>query len=160
MGPNEPKTPLGDLHSTYNSSSVSRYYGKMADLDINLFREHDKTNAHSDEIGNLTPGGGVGGGSTWEPEREQETLFGGMSLRTEVLREHVEALYQTLFESMGQTSESFHFDDFELRERELYYKGKVRPLTIRGGKLRPVGTIADILGKERLRELGFDIPRG
>ena len=28
------------------------------------------------------------------------------------------------------------------------------------GKLKLVGMIADILGKNRLRNLGFDIPRG
>ena len=31
---------------------------------------------------------------------------------------------------------------------------------IRGGKLRLVGAIAEILGKEGLRDLGFDIPTG
>ena len=34
------------------------------------------------------------------------------------------------------------------------------PLTIRGGKLRSVGAIAETLGKEGLRDLGFDVPRG
>ena len=53
-----------------------------------------------------------------------------------------------LSENLGQTSETFHLDYFELRDGELYYKGKSMPLTIRGGKLGLVGTIADILGKE------------
>ena len=34
------------------------------------------------------------------------------------------------------------------------------PLTNRVGKLRSVGVIAEILGKNRLRDLGFDIPKG
>ena len=34
------------------------------------------------------------------------------------------------------------------------------PLTIRGGKSRPISIIADTLGKEGLCDLGFDIPRG
>ena len=61
---------------------------------------------------------------------------------------------------MGKTSEAFHFDYFELRDRELYYEGKSTPLTIRGRKLRSVGKIAEILGKGGLRDLGFDIPAG
>ena len=61
---------------------------------------------------------------------------------------------------MGKTSEAFHFDYFKLRDGELYYKGKSDPLTVRGGKLRLVGTIVKILGKEGLRNLDFDIPKG
>ena len=61
---------------------------------------------------------------------------------------------------MSQTPEAFHLDDFKLRDEELYCKGKSMPLTTRGGKLRSVGVIADILGKEGLRELSFDIPGG
>ena len=61
---------------------------------------------------------------------------------------------------MGQTSEAFHFDDFKLRDGELYYKDKSMLLMIRGGKLRSVHVIAEILGKKGLHELGFDIPRG
>ena len=132
----------------------------MADIDIDPFGNHNKTNNHPDEPTGenipLSPGG-LGGGSTWELEPEKETSFGGISLRMKVLREHLKALYRKLSENIGQTSEAFHFNNFELRDRELYYKGKIRPLTIRGGKLRPV---ADILGKEGLHELGFDTPRG
>ena len=42
----------------------------MADIDIDPFGEHDKTDTHPDETGEnipLTPGG-VMGGSTWEPQ--------------------------------------------------------------------------------------------
>ena len=47
----------------------------MADIDINLFGNHD---LHPDEeetvaLPPVTPGGGP----TWEPEHEQETSFGG-----------------------------------------------------------------------------------
>ena len=63
----------------------------MADVDINPFGEHDKTDSHPDDTGETIPLPPVNpGGSTWEPEREQETSFGGMSLRMKVLREHVE----------------------------------------------------------------------
>ena len=36
---------------------------KMADIDIDSFGDHDKTDAQPDEMG-----GRVEGGSTWEPE--------------------------------------------------------------------------------------------
>ena len=53
---------------------------KMADIYIDPFGEHDKTDAQLDETGEtipFTPGGVIEGGSTWEPE--QETSFGGTS---------------------------------------------------------------------------------
>ena len=58
-----------------------------------------------------------------------------------------------------QNREAFHFDDFELRDGELYYKGKGMPLTIREGKLRSVGVIVEILGKEGIHKVGFGIPK-
>ena len=132
----------------------------MADNDIDPFGKHGKTESRSDESTGenipLTPGGG----STWEPEREQETSFGGKSQRTKLVKEHVKGLYRKLSESMSKTSEAFHLDYFELRGGELYYKGKSMPLTIRGRKLRLVSVIAEILGKEELHDLGFDIPMG
>ena len=69
----------------------------MTDVDINYFGDHDKTDSHPDEGDNipLNPGG-VMGGSTWEPECKQETLFGGARLMTKVLREHVEALLKAI----------------------------------------------------------------
>ena len=80
-------------------------------------------------------------------------------MRTKVLREHFEELYQNLSESMDQISKTYHFNDLELRDGELYYKGKGLPLKVRGVKLRLVGVIAEILSKEGLCELGFDIPK-
>ena len=45
----------------------------MADVDIDPFGEHEsRTDEPTDEKISLTPVGG----STWEPEREQETSFG------------------------------------------------------------------------------------
>ena len=44
---------------------------KMADVDIDPFSDHDKTDVQLDEMGEtipLDPRGGVGGGSTWEPK--------------------------------------------------------------------------------------------
>ena len=76
------------------------------------------------------------------------------------MKEHVKGLYQKLSERLGKTSEAFHLDYFKLRDGELYYKGKGKPLTIGRGKLRLVGAIAEILGKGGLRNLGFAIPTG
>ena len=42
---------------------------------------------------------------------------------------------------------------------ELYYIGSRKPLTTEG-KLKSVGMLADILGKNRLRRLGFNISVG
>ena len=52
----------------------------MADVDINPFGEHDKTDSHLDETSEnipLTPGRAMGGGFSWEPDHEQETSFRG-----------------------------------------------------------------------------------
>ena len=75
----------------------------------------------------------------WKNESENKSL----QIRRVVLN---------AIERMGQASEAFHFNNFELIDGELYYKSKSRPLMIRGRKLRLVGTIADILGKEALRD--------
>ena len=61
----------------------------MADVDIDPFGEHDRTESRTDETGEnipFTPVGG-GGSSTWEPEREQETSFGGESQRTKLMKD-------------------------------------------------------------------------
>ena len=130
----------------------------MADVDINPFGEHEsRPDEPTDEHIPLTT---LGGGSTWEPERgEQETSFGGESQRTKLMKDYVRDLYQKLSEKYG-VSEAFYFDYFKLRDWELYYKGKSTPLTNKVGKLRSAGVIAEILGKNRLRDLGFDIPKG
>ena len=50
----------------------------MADIDINPFGDHNKTDEHPDETSeNIRPAPFTSGrgGSTWEPEREQETSF-------------------------------------------------------------------------------------
>ena len=146
----------------------------MAD-DINPFGgkargEHDRTESSPDEniplplVPLVTP---VGGGSTWEPECEQETSFRGESHRTKLMKDYagchcfdyVKDLYKKLSENIGETPEPFHYDYFKLEGGELYYIGKRAPLMTEG-KLKSVGMIVDILGKNRLRNLGFDIPRG
>ena len=122
----------------------------MADDNMDPFGEHDKTDSHPDETCENIPStpGGVIGGSTWKPEHEQETSFGGTSQKTEVLKEHIKVLHRMLFEETGQTTDTFHFDDFELRDGKLYYIDKKASLMIKGGTLRSFG----------LLNLGFDIP--
>ena len=64
--------------------------------------------------------------------------------------------YQKTFD---ETPELFHYDYFKLEGGELYYIGSRKPLTTEG-KLKSVGMLVDILGKSRLRRLGFNIPVG
>ena len=132
----------------------------MADIDIDPFGEHEsRTEEPTDEHSPLdlvTPGRS----STWEPDQgEQETSFGGESQRTKLMKDYVKDLYKRLSENVGETPELFHYDYFKLEGGELYYIGSRKPLTTEG-KLKSVGMLADILGKNRLRRLGFNIPVG
>ena len=132
---------------------------KMADIDIDRFEEHDlrpdePTDEHipSDPV---TPGKS----STWEPESEQETSFGGESQRTKLMKDYVKDLYKKLSENIDEAPELFHYDCFKLENGELYYRGNRKPFTTKG-KLKSVGMLVDILGQNRLRRLGFNIPVG
>ena len=75
------------------------------------------------------------------------------------MKDYVRDLYKKLSENVGETPELFHYDYFKLEDGELYYRGSRKPLTTEG-KLKSVGILADILGKNRLRRLGFDITVG
>ena len=75
------------------------------------------------------------------------------------MKDYVRDLYKRLSENIGETPELFHYDYFELEDGELYYRGSRKPLTTEG-KLKSVGMIADIFGKNRLRRLGFNIAVG
>ena len=97
------------------------------------------------------------GRSTWEPDRgEQETSFGRESQRTKLMKDYVRDLYKRLSENIGETPELFHYEYFKLEGGELYYIDSRKPLTTEW-KLKSVGMIADILGKDRLHRLGFNI---
>ena len=131
----------------------------MADIDIDPFGDHesrpDKPTGENIPDILLTPVGG----STWEPKREQETSFVGTSQRTELKKDYAKGLYKKASENLGQTPEAIHFDYFDLRDGELYYRSKNKPLTSEGIP-KMIDTITEILGKNRLRNLGFDIPKG
>ena len=60
----------------------------------------------------------------------------------------------------ARTSEVFHYDLFELRDGQLYFRDKRKPLTTRNGKLRSVKKIKKIFGDGGLRDLNFNIPKG
>ena len=75
------------------------------------------------------------------------------------MKDYVKDLYKKISENIGETPELFHCNYFKLEGRELYYIGNRKPLTTEG-KLKLVGMIADILGKNRLCRLGFNIPVG
>ena len=118
----------------------------MADIDIDPFGEHEsRTEEPADENIPLDPVTS-GKSSTWEPEREQETSFGGESQRTKLMKDYVKDLYKKLSENIDETQELFHYDYFKLEGGELYYIGNRKPLTTEGN-LKSVGMLADILGK-------------
>ena len=75
------------------------------------------------------------------------------------MKDYVRDLYKKLSENVGETPELFHYDYFKLKGGELYYIGNRKPLTTEG-KLKSVGMLADILGKNKLRRLGFNISVG
>ena len=64
----------------------------MADVDIDPFGEHESRTDDHTETGENIPFTPVGGGSTWEPEREEETPFGGESQRTKLMKDYVKDL--------------------------------------------------------------------
>ena len=64
-----------------------------------------------------------------------------------------------LSENIGETPELFRYNYFKLEGGELHYIGHRKPLMTEG-KLKSVGMLADILGKNRLRRLAFNIPVG
>ena len=80
-------------------------------------------------------------------------------LKTKVMKDYVKNLYKKLSENIGETPELFHYDYFKLEGGELYYIGNRKPLTTEG-KLKSIGMLVDILGKNRLCRLSFNIPVG
>ena len=116
----------------------------MADIDIDPFGEHEsrpeEPNDENIPLDLVTPVGG----STWEPEREQETSFGGVSHMSVLHKEYlVGKIYELIGNKMHQRLE-LNLSLFILGEDgRLYYKGK--PLMNRNGNLKTIGIIADTL---------------
>ena len=118
---------------------------KMADVDIDPFGEHEsRPEEPTDEnipLDLVTPGKS----STWEPECEQETSFGGRS-RTSILHKEylVGKIYKLIGNKMHQRLEP-NLSLFELGEDgRLHFRGK--PLMNRNGELKMIGVIANTLG--------------
>ena len=133
----------------------------MADIDINLFGEHEsRTEEPTSEnipLDPVTPGR-----STWEPEHEQEMSFGGPEVplsRGEIL--HKEYLVGEIYELIGNKTHQRlepNLRLFELdKDGRLSYKEK--PLMNRNGELKTIGVIVDTLGIRRLREMGYNITK-
>ena len=98
------------------------------------------------------------GGSNWEPDREQETLFGGGKTQERRLtKSYINSLYQEL---SSRTSGATNYDNFRLKGKWLYFKGRDEPLTNEYGNLKTFSKLKNILGKNRLCGLGFDVPKG
>ena len=98
----------------------------MVDVDIDPFGEHDlRPEEPTDEHIPLDPVTPVGGGSTWEPEHEQETSFGGRSHASVLHKEYlVGKIYELIGSKMHQRLEP-NLSLFILGEDgRLYYKGK------------------------------------
>ena len=83
-----------------------------------------------------------------------------VTLKGEVLESFVKSLYKRLSGSDNESLRRLNFHNFDLRNRQLYYKDKSNPSTIKKWMLRAVGILADKLGKEGLCDLGFDVPVG
>ena len=75
------------------------------------------------------------------------------------MKDYVRNLNKRLSGNIDETPELFHYDYFKLEGGELYYIGSRKPLTTER-KLKSVGMLVDILGKNRLCRLGFNIPVG
>ena len=134
---------------------------KLADVDIDPFGCMEQGGEHesrTDENIPLTP---VGGGSTWEPECEQEASCGGLSharlrLNAGFVNDEVNGLYEILSEHFTKNQNVIYYDDFESIHGELYFKGRDKPL-MRKGRLKPYKSLIRILGKNRIYNLVFDV---
>ena len=133
----------------------------MADVDIDPFGEHESRPDKTGENISLIPGGG--GVQTWDPrpgqstELEQETSFTDDERKKELVR----MLQLDIFRGSKSFTDDFHFNKFELRNNQLYYKeNDGKPLMTRKGKLRTVKELVKILGIKGLRDLGHNVPEG
>ena len=131
----------------------------MADTEVDLFGGHEVIDETTDEAFPLIPTGGDVDDYNVDTTKH-ETSFGGTEtrLRNRFLKTQVKDLYEELSHRLQQNPEIMHTDLFEISDGELYYRDNSKPLTI-NGRLTPIGSMADILGKKGLRNLGFDIAK-
>ena len=97
------------------------------------------------------------GPASQSAEREQETSFTDNERKEELVR----TLQLDIFRGSRNFPDDFHFDKFELRNDQLYYKeNDGKPLMTKKGELRTVKELAKILGVKGLRDLGYNVPGG
>ena len=102
----------------------------MADVDIDPFGKHEsRTEELMDEHIPLTP---VGGGSTWEPECQQETSFGGLSdararLNAGFVEDKVNGLYEILSEHFTKNQDVIYYDDLNQYTRNCISRVEMNP---------------------------------
>ena len=97
-------------------------------------------------------------GSNWEPDREQEKLFGGGKTQERRLtKSYINSSYQEL---SSRTSDATHYDNFRCKGKWLYFKGRDESLTNEYGSLKTFSKLKNIPGKNRLLRLGFRCTKG
>ena len=97
------------------------------------------------------------GPTSWSAEHEHETSFTDNERKEELVRE----LQLDIFRGWKNFPDDFHFDKFELRNDQLYYKeNDGKPLTTKKGELRTVKELVKILGVKGLCDLGYNVPEG
>ena len=66
-----------------------------------------------------------------------------------------------IFRGSKSFRDDFHFDKFELKDDQLYYKeNDGKHLMTKKGKLRTVKELVKILRLKGLRDLGYNVPEG
>ena len=96
----------------------------MIDIEVDPFGRHDVIDETTDETFSLIPTGGNIDDHNVDTTKH-ETSFGGTetNLRKRVLKTQVEGLYEELSHRLQQSPEVIHTGLFEIRDRELYYRG-------------------------------------
>ena len=136
----------------------------MADVDIDPFEEHDRTESRTDEPTDkhipITPreGSFVTRAQVHVASGKQETSFRG-EIHGSVL--HKEYLVGEIYVLIGHKThqrQEPNLSLFELGENgRLCYKGN--PLTNRNGELKTIGVIVDTLGIRGPREKGYNMTK-
>ena len=130
----------------------------MTDVDVDPFEQPDErpdaTDRTSDELFPMLPSRA----DQIDTLRIDESSY-GVSQNVRLLQSFVDDLYNKLGDDIGQTPQAKFIDLFEIRDEELYYKGMKKITDNERKYLKTVGQLKTILGKERLHNLGFDIPK-
>ena len=100
-------------------------------------------------------------GLLWNQNVNRKHHFeGGRTQEGRLTNSYVDSLYKELFKHYNETSDVIHHDNFRCQGKQLYFKGKDEPLTNDDRKLKTFDKLKSILGKNKLCNLGFDVPGG